>query len=44
MLHFKGLKVEAMMDWAAQYPEVMKAFPITLRELRTAEEVHIRVS
>ena len=30
--HFKGLKLEAMLDWAAQYPEVMKAFPITLRE------------
>ena len=30
--HFEGLKVEAMLEWAAQYPEVMKYFPVTLRE------------
>ena len=30
--HFDGLKVEAMFDWAARHPDVMRAFPITLRE------------
>ena len=30
--HYEGLKVEAMFEWAAQFPEVMKAFPVTLRE------------
>ena len=30
--HFKGLKVSEMFDWAAERPEVMIAFPETLRE------------
>ena len=30
--HFEGLKMEAMFEWAAQYEDVMRAFPVTLRE------------
>ena len=30
--HFEGLKIEAMLEWAQQYPDVMKHFPVTLRE------------
>jgi len=30
--HFKGLKVESMYEFAAQYPEVMECFPTVQRE------------
>jgi len=30
--HFKGLKLEAMYEFATQYEDVMKAFPIVERE------------
>ena len=30
--HFEGLKVETMMEWAQDYPDVMKAFPTVKRE------------
>jgi hypothetical protein len=30
--HFKGLKVEAMFNWATNHEEVMKAFPSVHRE------------
>ena len=30
--HFKGLKLEAMFEFASQFEEVMKAFPTVRRE------------
>ena len=39
--HFKGLKVEAMFDWAYDYPDVMKHFPMTLREREDLPRTYI---
>ena len=32
--HFEGLKIEAMLDWARQYPEVLRALPSEEREIK----------
>jgi hypothetical protein len=31
--HFEGLKVEAMLEWASEHSDVMKALPIVKREI-----------
>jgi len=30
--HFEGLKIETMLEYAAQYPDVMQALPVVERE------------
>ena len=39
--HFEGLKIEAMIEWGSQYPDVVRALPSVDREVKKLHRQYI---
>ena len=39
--HYEGLKIEAMIEWGNQYPDVVRALPSVAREVKKLHRQYI---